>query len=86
LIVVHGLMKMLIKLDYHIALNLDDDLDDYYLNIEDVDLVVNRFVVVVVVVIEQYHELFDQNHYDDESDLENYDIVVDNVVLQMFDE
>jgi len=84
LIVVHGLMKMLIKLDYHIALNLDDDLDDYYLNIEDVDLVVNRFVVVVV--IEQYHELFDQNHYDDESDLEDYDIVVDNVVLQMFDE
>jgi len=86
LIVVHGLMKMLIKLDYHIALNLDDDLDDYYLNIEDVDLVVNRFVVVVVVVIEQYHELFDQNHFDDESDLEDYDIVVDSVVLQMFDE
>ncbi len=80
-------MKMLIKLDYHIALNLNDDLDDYCLNIEDVDddLVVNRFVVVVV-VIEQYHELFDQNHFDDESDLEDYDIVVDSVVLQMFDE
>jgi hypothetical protein len=59
--------------DYHIALNLDDD---YYLNIEEVDddLVVNRFVVVVV--IEQHYELLDRTLFDDESDLEDYDIVV----------
>jgi hypothetical protein len=73
-------MKMLIKLDFHIAINLDDYVDDYYLNVEEVDtdLVVNRFVVVVV--IEQYHEPFDQNHFVVESDLEDYDIVV----LEMF--
>jgi hypothetical protein len=66
-------MKMLIMSDYHIALNLDDD---YYLNIEEVDddLEVNRFVVVVV--IGQYHELPDRTLFDDESDLEDYDIVV----------
>ncbi len=66
-------MKMLIMSDYHIALNLDDD---YYLNIEEVDddLVVNRFVVAVV--IEQYYELLDRTLFDDESDLEDYDIVV----------
>lgn len=71
---------MLIELDYHIALNLNDDLNDYYCNIEEVDddSVVNK----VVVVIEWYHVLFDQNHFDDESDLEDYDIVV--VFLQLF--
>jgi hypothetical protein len=69
-------MKMLIMSDYHIALNLDDDLYDYYLNIEEVDddLEVNRFVVVVV--IGQYYELLDRTLFDDESDLEDYDIVV----------
>jgi len=81
LIVVHGLMKMMIMLDYHIALNLDDNVDDYYSDIEEVDddLVVNRFAVVV---IEQSLELFDRNHFDDVSYLEDYDIVV----LPMSDE
>jgi hypothetical protein len=74
-------MKMMIMLDYHIALNLDDNVDDYYLDIEEVDddLVVNRFAVVV---IEQSPGRFDRNHFDDVSYLEDYDIVV----LQMSDE
>ncbi len=72
---------MMIMLDYHIALNLDDNADDYYSDIEEVDddLVVNRFAVVV---IEQSPELFDRNHFDDVSYLEDYGIVV----LQMSDE
>ena len=75
-------MKMMIMLDCHIVLNLNDDADDYYWDIESIDddLVVNRFAVVVV--IEQYHEIFDQIHFDDELNLVDYDIVV----LQMFDE
>ncbi len=72
---------MMIMLDYHIALNRNDDVHDYYWDIEpiDDDLVVNRFAVVV---IEQYHEIIDQIHFDDELNLVDYDIVV----LQMFDE
>ncbi len=65
-------------LDYHIALNLNDDSDDYYLNIEEVDddLVVNRFVVVVE------HSLVQliHNQHDDEEVLEDYVIVLRKIV------
>ncbi len=45
-------MKMLIMLDYHIELNLIVD-NDYYLDIvkEDDDLLVNRLVAAVAVVV-----------------------------------